>query len=139
MTEDRMTELRGFAKRYTAAWCSQNAASVASFFSPDGSLTINGDIPSLGRGAIANVAQEFMTVFPDLTVYMDDLQEERGKLIYKWTLEGTHSGQGGSGKRVRISGYEQWRIGADGLIAESHGNYDAAEYQHQVHHGVDGT
>jgi hypothetical protein len=33
--------LAQFAERYTAAWCSQNAASVAGFFSPDESLTIN--------------------------------------------------------------------------------------------------
>jgi hypothetical protein len=34
--------VQDFARRYTAAWCSQNAASVAAFFSPDGSLIING-------------------------------------------------------------------------------------------------
>ena len=33
---------------------------------------------------------------------------------------------------VRVSGYEQWRIGADGLIAESLGHFDSAEYQHQL-------
>jgi hypothetical protein len=31
-----------------------------------------------------------------------------------------------------------WRIGDDGLIAESLGNFDTAEYQRQVEHGVDG-
>ena len=31
-----------FACRYTAAWCSQDAGSVAAFYSPDGSLCING-------------------------------------------------------------------------------------------------
>jgi len=40
MTSERMTKLRDFATRYTAAWCSQDAASVAAFFSPSGSLTI---------------------------------------------------------------------------------------------------
>ena len=137
MAQDRMTELRGFATRYTAAWCSQDAASVAAFFSPSGSLTINGGTPSLGRIAITEAAQGFMTAFPDLMVYMDGLLEEHGKVIYKWTLEGTNSGPGGTGKRVLICGFEQWRIGDDGLVAESLGNYDAAEYQRQVDHGVD--
>ena len=68
---------------------------------------------------------------------MDDLLEERGKVIYKWTLEGTDSGPGGTGKRVRISEFEEWRIGSDGLVAESLGNFDAAEYQRQVENGVD--
>ena len=138
MAQDGMTQLRDFATRYTAAWCSQDAASVAKFFAPGGSLTINGGTPSVGRGAITEAAQGFMTAFPDLNVYMDDLLEKKGKVIYKWTLEGTNSGPGGTGKRVRISGFEEWRIGDDGLVAESLGNFDAAEYQRQVEHGVGG-
>jgi len=137
MAQDRMTELREFATRYTAAWCSQDAASVAAFFAPGGSLTINGGTPSVGRSAITEAAQGFMTAFPDLKVYMDALLEQRGKVIYKWTLEGTNSGPGGTGKRVRISGFEEWRIGNDGLVAESLGSFDAVEYQRQVEHGVD--
>ena len=91
----------------------------------------------MGRTAITEAAQGFMTAFPDLEVHMDDLLEQRGKMIYKWTLEGTNSGPGGTGKRVRISGFEEWRIGNDGLVAESLGNFDAAEYQRQVEYGVD--
>ena len=37
--------LRQFATNYTAAWCSQDAASVASFFAEHGSLTINAGTP----------------------------------------------------------------------------------------------
>ncbi len=132
MATDRMTELPEFASRYTAAWCSQNAASVAAFFSPSGSLTINGGKPSIGREAITEAAQGFMTAFPDLMVYLDDLVDRRDKIIYSWTLEGTNIGPGGIGSRVRISGFEEWRIGDDGLVAESLGNYDATEYQRQV-------
>jgi hypothetical protein len=39
-------ELKQFAVKYTAAWCSQNAASVAAFFAEDGSLKINEGDPS---------------------------------------------------------------------------------------------
>ena len=42
-------ELNDFATRCTAAWCSQNAASVASFFAKDGSLKINSSDPSIGN------------------------------------------------------------------------------------------
>lgn len=31
-----------------------------------------------------------MTAFPDLKVSMNDLVEGREKIIYQWTLEGTH-------------------------------------------------
>lgn len=134
MVQDRMTQLRDFATRYTAAWGSQNASSVAQFFAPGGSLTINGGTPFVGRGEIAKAAQGFMTAFPDLKLSLDDLVERQGKMIYRWTLEGTHSG---TGKRVRISGFEAWRMSDDGLIAESLGSFDAADLEHQAEHGVD--
>jgi hypothetical protein len=130
-----MSDYREFATRYTAAWCSQDAARVAAFFAPGGSLAINGGVPSVGRDAIAVAVQEFMTAFPDLRVYMDELLESSGKLIYHWTLEGTNNGPGGTGQRVRISGFEQWRMGDDGLVAESLGHFDVAEYQRQLEQG----
>jgi len=138
MAQDKLKWLRGFAARYTAAWCSQDAASVAAFFSPSGSLTINGGVPAIGRSAITEAAQGFMTAFPDLKVYMDDLVETQGKVTYKWTLDGTNAGPGGTGKRVRISGFEIWRIGDDGLVAESLGSFDADDYRRQVECGLDG-
>jgi hypothetical protein len=60
-------QLRDFAARYAAAWCSQDPTSVAGFYSPGGSLTVNNDVPAVGRNAIAEVAQSFMTAFPDRT------------------------------------------------------------------------
>jgi ketosteroid isomerase-like protein len=128
-------KLKEFASRYTAAWCSQDAASVASFFTENGSLKINDGKPSVGRAAITAAAQGFMTAFPDMIVSMDDLSLERGHFIYRWTLTGTNTGPGGTGKAVRISGYEEWRIGADGLIADSKGHFDEAEYQRQLKEG----
>jgi hypothetical protein len=38
-------------------------------------------------------------------------------------------------KRVRISGYELWKIDNDGLIAESKGHFDSAEYERQLKQG----
>jgi steroid delta-isomerase-like uncharacterized protein len=134
---DVTASLRKLAEGYTAAWCSQNAASVAAFYSPDGSLTINDGPPAVGRAAITEAAQEFMTSFPDMKVFLDDLTIDGDRAVYQWTLQGTNTGPGGTGKRVRISGFEQWRIGADGLIAESKGHFDSAEYQRQLEHGVD--
>jgi hypothetical protein len=59
-------ELRDFARRYTEAWCSQDPAQVAAHYAPDGSLTINGGTPSVGRAAITEAARSFMTAFPDM-------------------------------------------------------------------------
>jgi predicted ester cyclase len=128
--------MKEFAGRYTAAWCSKDAASVAAFYSANGSLRVNDGHPAVGRDAITGVAQGFMTDFPDMRVLMDDLLVEDGRLIYRWTLEGTNTGPGGTGNRVRLSGFEEWQIGSDGLIAESHGHFDSAEYQRQLEHGI---
>jgi hypothetical protein len=51
------SRLNQFATRYTAAWCSQHAASVASFFAEQGSLKINDGAPAIGRDAITSSAQ----------------------------------------------------------------------------------
>ena len=128
-------DVHDFAARYTAAWCSHDAVRVASFFSPAGSLTINGGAPSAGREAIAAAAQEFMTAFPDLRVMINGVSTEGSRWIYRWTLEGHNTGPGGTGAFVRIGGHEDWRIGDDGLIAESLGHFDAADYQRQVQQG----
>ena len=131
-------KLNEFASRYADAWCSRNAASVAAFFGCNGSLRINGGIPAVGRTAIAAAAQEFITTFPDMAVKLDRLDIEGERIRFHWTLTGTNTGPGGTGKRVHVSGYEEWRIGADGLIAESSGHYDAAEYERQLKHGLPG-
>ncbi len=114
------------AVRYTAAWCSQDPAQVASFFTSNGSLRINDGPAAAGRDAIAAVAAGFMTAFPDLVVQFDSLAPGP---IYHWTLTGTHAA---SGRQVRISGFEQWTLGADGRIEQSLGSFDAADYARQL-------
>ena len=128
-------QLLDFAEHYTAAWCSQDAASVAAFYSADGSLTVNDSAPAVGR-AITEVAQSFMTAFPDMRVVMDEVLVQGDRAEYHWTLIGTNTGPGGTGHRVRISGFELWQIGADGLIASSQGHFDSSEYLRQLERGV---
>lgn len=131
-----LAELRDFAARYTAAWCSRNPSSVAAFFSEDGSLRVNEDPPAVGRAAITQVAESFMTAFPDLRVAMDDLLVRGDEAEYHWTLTGTNTGPEGTGHRVRIRGIEKWRFGSDSLIALSQGVFDAADYRRQLEHGM---
>ena len=132
-------DLRNFADRYTIAWCSQNASAVAGFFAPNGSLTINDGSPSVARTAITAAAQDFMTAFPDLRVMLDGISVEGDRSIYRWTLDGHNTGPGGTGAHVHISGYEEWCIGDDGLIAESLGHFDAAEYRRQLRRAEGGS
>ncbi len=129
-------ELREFAERYTAAWCSGNASSVAACYSPNGSLTINTDAPAQGREAVAVAAQSFMTAFPNLQIFMDDIVMTSDRAVYHWTLTGTNTGPSGTGQPVHISGFEVWTIGDDGLIAESRGHFDSADYERQLQRGI---
>jgi hypothetical protein len=87
--------LNEFAAWYTAAWCSQNAASVASCFAEAASLTINAGNQSVGRAAITAAAQGFMTALPGMVVKMDRLVVDGGRITYHWTLTGTNTGPGG--------------------------------------------
>ena len=135
-----MNDLAGltkFATRYAEAWCSQNPASVAAFFAENGSLSVNDGPPAVGRAAIVEIARGFMRDFPDMIVTFDKLEPKSNATAFDWTLTGTNTGPGGTGKRVRISGYEPWEIDNDGLIVESKGHFDAAEYQRQLKLGVD--
>ena len=120
------------ATKYTAAWGSQVPASVAAHFAEDGSLQINSGAPAIGRTAITASAQAFMTSLPDMVVTMDSLTVNGRAAVYHWTLTGTNTGLGGTGNAVRISGYEEWTLAADGLISHSFGHFDEAEYARQI-------
>ena len=125
MTSD---ELRKFAERYAEAWSSQNPDNIAAFYAKGGSISVNGAAPV----PIAEVACGFMRDFPDMVVTFDRLESRPEGTAFHWTFTGTNTGPGGTGNKVRISGYEVWKIDNDGLIVESKGNFDAADYERQL-------
>src|SRR5204862_4675985 len=126
-----------FAQRYAKSCCRQNPDSVVAFFAERGSISINNGPPAVGRAAIAKEAQAFMTTFPHMVVTFDKLDSQPNATAFHWTLTGTNTGSGGTGKKVRISGYELWKIDNDGLIAESKGHFDSAAYERQLKEGID--
>ena len=129
MTTDELTK---FAARYAQAWCSQDPEKVAAFYARSGAISVNGPPPV----PIADVARGFMRDFPDMVVTFDKLENTPTGTEFHWTFTGTNTGPGGTGNRVHISGYELWKIDNDGLIAESKGHFDAADYECQLKHGV---
>jgi sugar lactone lactonase YvrE len=126
-------QVRGLAAAYTEAWNSGDPAQVAAFYAPDGVLTINGGEPAAGRAAVEAVAGDFMSAFPDLDLVNDRLESADGRIRYHWTFRGTNTGPGGTGNAVDFSGYESWIINGEGLIQDSLGNFDAAEYEAQLY------
>lgn len=132
-----LTKSQDFAERYAMAWSSKDPTRLAAFYSAEGSLTVNGGPPVIGRNAIIEVAHSFMTSFPDMHVVLDDLRVQGDRVELHWLWTGTNTGPGGTGHRVRITGFELWTISADGLIASSQGHFDATEYHRQHVHGID--
>ena len=124
-----MSELSEFARGYTEAWCSRDPRRVAAHYAADGTIAINGGEPA----PIEGVAESFVAAFPDIEVFMDDLVVIDDVVEYHWTFTGTSAE---TGKSVRITGFEEWTIGADGRIVESRGHYDQAEYDRQLREGA---
>jgi len=125
------SQIEQLASAYTDAWCSRDPARVAAQYVPGGTIAINGG----DAAPIADVAAGFVAAFPDIQVFMDELVvREDGVVEYRWTFTGTSAE---TGNAVRVPGFEEWTIADDGLIAESRGHYDQAEYDRQVQHGID--
>jgi hypothetical protein len=80
-------QLRDFAARYTAAWCSQDPMRVVEFYSPGDALTVDNEVPAVGRRAITEVAQSFMTAFPDMRLLMDEVLVQGNRIEYHWTFD----------------------------------------------------
>src|SRR5437773_7220177 len=105
----RITPQRGVARTPREKLATRWTARSASMLSPR--LWVGMPSPLRPRGCMA--------AFPDLEVIMDNIVVDGDQTVYCWTLVGTNTGPGGTGKRVHISGFEEWRMGADGLVGES--------------------
>jgi hypothetical protein len=136
MTQVDLTDL---GTRYAAAWSSQDPALLASFYADNGTLTVNAGPPSVGRAAVTATARAYMTAFPDMVVKMTRMGQENGHPVFHWLWTGTNTGPGGTGKSVRLTGYEEWTLDARDRIVESKGHYDEAEYQRQLKAGAPPT
>lgn len=137
-TENTMDQnsLITFGNEYANAWNSQKPERVAEFFASDASLQVNDGEPAVGAEAITNVAKGFMDAFPDMIVAMDSLTTKLDKTRFYWTLTGTNSVPGGTGNKVKISGFEEWTLNKDGLVQESKGHFNAEEYNRQLNGNV---
>lgn len=129
MDRTRLTDL---ATRYTEAWNGSDPSRVAGYFALDGSLIINDRPPLVGRDSIAAAVERLMRGFPDVRFTLDSVLLEGDSARYHWTLTGTNSGPGGTGRPVQISGHAEWTFAEGDLIATSHGHFDAGEFARQV-------
>lgn len=122
-------ELISFGQAYARAWSSQDARDFATYFAENGELVINDGPAAVGRDAIREVAQSYMSDLPDMLVAMDSLVLVDGQPRFHWTLTGTHAL---TGSQIHISGFEDWTLDETGNILRSEGHMDADAYARQV-------
>lgn len=127
-----LDRLREIATDYTAAWNSKSPDAVASFYAEDGGIVINGGEPWSGRARVAEMAAGFYADVPDLTLTCDDVRRAGDHAIYVWTFTGHDAG---TGRPLRVCGWEEWELDADGKVSASKGWFDAADYARQVEGG----
>ena len=122
-------QARRLAEAYTNAWNTGSPDAVASFFAPDGTITINRGTAWRGRAGVAEMAAGFHADIPDLSLRCDGIRVAGDHVVYLWTFTGTHAG---TGRRVSVSGWEEWDIDAAGKVSSSLGWYDAEDYARQT-------
>ena len=134
--EKRKFDLTLFAHNYAQVWGSKRPEFVAMFFEEDGVLQVNEGDPARGRNAISDVAQSFMTQFPDMNVSFDSLVQKTNEVEFHWTLTGTDADPDGKGHKVNISGHEAWTMSEGNLIKDSRGYFSSDEYNRQLKFGI---
>lgn len=122
-------EFDHFTARYTKAWNSGDPAQVADHYSVDGGIHINRGDAQYGREAMLAMAGGFMAAFPDLALTRDFFRLAGDHGVFGWTLSGHHAE---TKAYVHASGWEEWEMGPNGLIAQSLGWFDGVEYERQV-------
>jgi hypothetical protein len=135
--EKKKFDIDIFARSYAQAWGSKRPGFVASYFAEDGSIQVNHGEPAIGRDDVAKFAEGFMTDLPDMIVRYDSLVSKTDGTEFHWTLIATNTGPGGTGNKVKVSGYEFWQLDENGFIKNSQGHFPSEEYNRQLEFGID--
>lgn len=122
-------EVKKLSRRYTQAWNSHDPERIAAQFTPDGRFIVEDGASYAGSASLANMAEEFLSELPDLKMHMTRLERDGDRVLYHWTISGTHAATGAT---VELTGVESWLLAQDGRIQESRETWDEADYRAQV-------
>jgi hypothetical protein len=117
------TKIADLAKSYAAAWTARDGFDIAQHFEPTGQLIVNGS-PATNPKSIADVAQGFITLFPDLHYMADDTRIAGANTLQSWTLYGHHSE---TNAFIKLSGWTTFTVSDAGKIQTAHMFYDPTE------------
>lgn len=109
-------------------WNGGDVEAVPEVFGPD-YVGHDPDRPDLdGPDAVQRSVAQFHAAFPDFAISVDDLLAHGDRVVWRYTMTGTHSadflGVPASGRRVSVTGITIFRI-ADGMLREGWINFDA--------------
>ena len=124
-----ISEAKRLAEDYTAAWNTGTPENVVAFFAETGGIVINRGPLWQGRAGVAAMAAGFFADVPDLTLTCDEVKLAGSHMLYLWTFTGTHSG---TGRKLKITGWEEWELGEDRKITASRGWFDPEEWSRQT-------
>ena len=88
-----------------------------------------------GRDGIRGLWEVFLKAYPDLTSTVDDVITQGDKLVLRWTIIGTHTGEflgiPASNKKINLPIIEIFRI-ADGQLVEAWDQWDRLHLAQQI-------
>lgn len=108
---------------------------VVELYAPDFRYHGPGGQELEGRQGMWGLWTLFLSAFPDLRRFVDDLVSEGDRVVARMTLRGTHQreflGVPASHRRVALQTVEIFRV-ADGLLAEAWDHYDRMDLMDQI-------
>ena len=109
-------------------WNAGNLDAVDEVFAPD-YRAHDPDRPGLdGPEAVKRSVAQFHAAFPDFAITIDDLIAEGDRVVWRYTMSGTHSapflGVAATGRAVSTTGISIFRV-EGGLLREGWINFDA--------------
>jgi steroid delta-isomerase-like uncharacterized protein len=109
------------------AWNNGDLAIADEVYSPD-YLLHDPARPIHGTEALKQFVATFLTGFPDIHVTIEDMIAEGDKVVWRYTVRGTHKGEfmgiAPTGKSITLTGILISRF-ADDKVVEDWNNYDA--------------
>ncbi len=88
-----------------------------------------------GRDGIRGLWEVFLTGFPDLHSTIEDMISEGDKVVLRWRIEGTHTGEfmgvAPSNKKITLGVTEIFRI-ANGQLVEAWDQFDQLSLLQQI-------
>lgn len=109
-------------------WNAGNPEAVDAIFAPE-FVAHDPDRPGLdGPEDVKRSVAAFHRAFPDFEISADDFLVADDRVVWRWTMRGTHDGPilgvAGTGTRVTITGISLFRL-RDGLLREGWIHWDA--------------